>query len=73
MPRSMTLIQELTITDDVTGLFNARHLYTLLDEQVAQGQVFSLMFVDLDHFKSVNDTHGPPYREPVCSQKSAAC
>jgi diguanylate cyclase (GGDEF)-like protein len=56
--RSMTLIQELTITDDVTGLFNARHLYTQLDEQVARGQVFSLMFVDLDHFKSVNDTHG---------------
>jgi diguanylate cyclase (GGDEF)-like protein len=56
--RSMTLIQELTITDDVTGLFNARHLYTMLDEQVAGGQVFSLMFVDLDHFKSVNDTHG---------------
>jgi diguanylate cyclase (GGDEF)-like protein len=56
--RSMTLIQELTITDDVTGLFNARHLYTMLDEQVAQGQVFSLMFVDLDRFKSVNDTHG---------------
>ena len=56
--RSMTLIQELTITDDVTGLFNARHLYTMLDEQVAMGKVFSLMFVDLDHFKSVNDTHG---------------
>jgi diguanylate cyclase (GGDEF)-like protein len=56
--RSMTLIQELTITDDVTGLFNARHLYTMLDEQVASGQVFSLMFVDLDHFKAVNDTHG---------------
>ena len=56
--RSMTLIQELTITDDVTGLFNARHLYTMLDEQVALGQVFSLMFVDLDRFKSVNDTHG---------------
>jgi diguanylate cyclase (GGDEF)-like protein len=56
--RSMTLIQELTITDDVTGLFNARHLYTMLDEQVAQGQMFSLMFVDLDRFKAVNDTHG---------------
>jgi diguanylate cyclase (GGDEF)-like protein len=56
--RSMTLIQELTITDDVTGLFNARHLYTMLDEQVAHGQVFSLMFVDLDRFKLVNDTHG---------------
>lgn len=56
--RSMTLIQELTITDDVTGLFNARHLYTLLDEQVREGRVFSLMFVDLDRFKTVNDTHG---------------
>ncbi len=55
---SMTLIQELTITDDVTGLYNARHLYTMLDEQVAKGQVFSLMFVDLDRFKVVNDTHG---------------
>lgn len=56
--RSMTLIQELTITDDVTGLFNARHLYTLLGEQVAERREFSLLFVDLDHFKSVNDTHG---------------
>ncbi len=56
--RSMTLIQELTITDDVTGLFNARHLYTMLDEQVALKQDFTLLFMDLDHFKSVNDTHG---------------
>ena len=61
--RSMNLIQELTITDDCTGLFNARHLYVSLDEQVklagpgARGQ-FSLLFVDLDRFKSVNDTHG---------------
>src|SRR6202789_4365686 len=56
--RSMTLIQELSITDDCTGLFNARRLYTMLDERVSHGQVFSLMFVDLDRFKSVNDTHG---------------
>jgi len=56
--RSMTLIQELTITDDVTGLFNARHLYTTLDEQVALNAEFTLLFVDLDHFKSINDTHG---------------
>src|ERR1700712_1277840 len=56
--RSMTLIQELTITDDVTGLFNARHLYSMLDDQVRTGGVFSLMFMDLDHFKTINDTHG---------------
>jgi len=56
--RSMTLIQELTITDDCTGLFNARHLYTMLDEQVLRRGVFSLLFMDLDRFKQVNDTHG---------------
>ncbi len=61
--RQMTRIQELSITDDCTGLFNARHLYTLLDEEMAQIQMrgrrpFSLIFIDLDHFKSVNDTHG---------------
>ena len=56
--RSMTLIQELTITDDATGLFNARHLYTLLDQEVASQNPFSLLFMDLDRFKNVNDTHG---------------
>ena len=56
--RSMTLIQELTITDDCTGLFNARHLYTLLDEAVTARKGFSLLFIDLDRFKQVNDTHG---------------
>ena len=61
--RSMKLIQELSITDDCTGLFNARHLYQLLDEHVAastpaRNTQFSLLFLDLDHFKVVNDTHG---------------
>ena len=61
--RSVKLIHELTITDDCTGLFNSRHLYTLLDEQIdlAAGDrstQFSLLFVDLDRFKQVNDTHG---------------
>jgi diguanylate cyclase (GGDEF)-like protein len=61
---TMKLIQELTITDDVTGLFNARHLYSMLDEQIALGGAggkryqFSLLFVDLDRFKQINDTHG---------------
>jgi diguanylate cyclase (GGDEF)-like protein len=61
--RSVQLIHELTITDDCTGLFNARHLYTLLDEQIALSasnnrHQFSLLFLDLDRFKQVNDTHG---------------
>lgn len=61
--RSVKLIHELTITDDCTSLFNARHLYTMLDEQIDifagnRTHQFSLLFVDLDHFKEVNDTHG---------------
>ena len=61
--RSVERIHELTITDDCTGLFNARHLYTLLDEQLAEfnqrpAHQFSLLFMDLDRFKQVNDTHG---------------
>jgi diguanylate cyclase (GGDEF)-like protein len=55
-------IQELTITDDCTGLYNARHLYKTLDTEVYRsarfGYEFSVLFIDLDHFKHVNDTHG---------------
>jgi diguanylate cyclase (GGDEF)-like protein len=62
--RSVNLIHELSITDDCTGLFNARRLYAILDEKAAlttpmgKPVPFSLLFLDLDHFKSVNDTHG---------------
>jgi diguanylate cyclase (GGDEF)-like protein len=60
--RSVEKIQELTITDDCTGLYNARHLYKTLETEVYRsarfGYEFSVLFIDLDHFKSVNDTHG---------------
>src|SRR5947209_19410222 len=55
-------IQELTITDDCTGLYNARHLYKTLETEVYRssrfGYEFSVLFIDLDHFKAVNDTYG---------------
>ncbi|MGC2258100.1 MAG: sensor domain-containing diguanylate cyclase [Candidatus Sulfotelmatobacter sp.] len=55
-------IQELTITDDCTGLYNARHLYKTLETEVYRssrfGYEFSVLFIDLDRFKAVNDTHG---------------
>ena len=60
--RAVEKIQELTITDDVTGLYNARHLYTTLESEVYRsarfGYEFTVLFIDLDHFKRVNDTHG---------------
>lgn len=58
----MARIQQLTITDDATGLFNVRHLYSILahelDESSRKRQPLSLLFLDLDRFKSVNDLHG---------------
>ncbi len=55
-------VQELTITDEHTGLFNARHMRSLLNSEVARSKRFkhplSLVFLDLDGFKAVNDTHG---------------
>lgn len=60
--RAVERIQELTITDDCTGLYNVRHLYRMLEEYsspVTHGsEPFSLIFIDIDHFKDVNDQHG---------------
>lgn len=55
-------IQQLTITDDTTGLYNVRHLYEVLESELQRCRKsqtpVSLAFVDLDRFKLVNDEHG---------------
>jgi diguanylate cyclase (GGDEF)-like protein len=60
--RHVKRIHELTITDDCTTLYNARHMGVILDTEIYRSQrynyEFSLVFIDLDHFKQVNDTHG---------------
>lgn len=60
--RDVARIQQLTITDDTTGLFNVRHLYDVLARELencaSQRVPASLIFLDLDRFKQVNDVHG---------------
>jgi len=60
--RRVKRIHELTITDDCTSLYNARHMGFILETEIYRSQrynyEFSLVFIDLDHFKQVNDTHG---------------
>jgi diguanylate cyclase (GGDEF)-like protein len=60
--RAVERIQELTITDDCTGLFNSRHLFSVTESELERSRRFSLpfsvIFIDLDHFKRVNDLHG---------------
>jgi diguanylate cyclase (GGDEF)-like protein len=60
--RAVKRIHELTITDDCTGLFNVRHLQKVLENEIERSlrfkKSFTLIFIDLDRFKSVNDKHG---------------
>lgn len=55
-------IRMLSLTDEVTGLFNQRKLVEDLEFYIAryphEKQVFSLLFVDIDYFKNVNDQFG---------------
>jgi len=55
-------IQTLAIQDNLTGLYNTRYLYqslqTLIETSAAQETPFSLVFLDVDDFKQVVDTHG---------------
>jgi diguanylate cyclase (GGDEF)-like protein len=60
--RDVTRIQQLSVMDDCTGLYNARHLYDVLAKELKRctpkGLPVSLAFLDLDKFKMVNDVHG---------------
>ena len=60
--RAVQRIQELSITDDCTGVYNSRHMFTVLAEEVRRserfGYEFSVLFLDIDHFKAINDQHG---------------
>ncbi len=59
---SMITIQEMAIHDDLTGFYNRRHLMELIgtekNRSVRTGSVFSLVMLDLDKFKNINDTYG---------------
>lgn len=55
-------LKGLTFTDDLTGLYNQRYLEVILDRELSLAKRndvrFSILFLDMDHFKAVNDTHG---------------
>src|SRR5918996_2972949 len=55
-------VEDLAYLDDLTHLFNLRYLDMMLDREIQSahqnGAPFTLLFLDLDYFKSINDTHG---------------
>lgn len=55
-------LRELAITDDLTKLYNSRHFYHQLENEIQRYNRYqrslSLLLIDVDHFKEFNDTYG---------------
>jgi diguanylate cyclase (GGDEF)-like protein len=62
LEKSLAIIKEMSIRDELTGVYNRRHLMELLEHEYHRisrgGARFSVAMLDIDHFKSVNDTYG---------------
>lgn len=62
LQKALKMVHSLSIRDELTGLFNRRHLMDMLSIEKKRadrgGQLFSVGIVDIDHFKKVNDTLG---------------
>lgn len=66
----------MALTDDLTGLYNHRymcaHMETALDRVRNGGKTLSLLMIDIDHFKRVNDTHGHAFGDEVLRRLAAS-
>ena len=55
-------LKKLSIQDPLTELFNSRHFYAQLGDEIQRAERYlhplSLIFIDIDHFKAINDTYG---------------
>ena len=64
-----------SVTDELTGLSNRRYLFTVLDAffadydvTAAQPRSMAFLFLDLNHFKEINDTFGHPAGDKLLKQ-----
>ena len=62
LEKALGRIEELAIRDELTGLYNRRYLMDALEREKKRadrtGRLFSIIMLDVDHFKRVNDTYG---------------
>lgn len=67
--------QRLSITDPLTGLWNYRYLQMALEQEIERatrfGRPLSLLMLDLDHFKDVNDAYGHQRGDAVLVELAA--
>jgi len=73
--RRTAQLEHLMLTDPLTGVGNRRHLMASLEAEVERARRYQrnlcVMFMDLDHFKWVNDTYGHPVGDGVLVAASA--
>ncbi len=66
---AQTHLKHMAITDDLTGLRNRRYIIERLEEEYQRskrtGDFLSLVMLDIDHFKNINDTHGHLFGDVV--------
>jgi diguanylate cyclase (GGDEF)-like protein len=68
-------LEQLSIIDDLTGLYNRRHLNRVLKQEYQRSKRYttdlSCLLLDLDHFKQVNDTYGHEFGDTVLKKFSS--
>ena len=64
-------LKKLTIEDSLTGLYNSRHFFDQLDKEIKRSNRYmhpiSLIFIDVDNFKRINDTYGHMIGDEILS------
>lgn len=73
--RAMIKLRELAIFDSLTGLYNRREFLRLMDDEVARVNRLptvptTVLMLDIDHFKSINDTYGHQVGDAALAQLS---
>ncbi|PKH02615.1 GGDEF domain-containing protein [Psychromonas sp. MB-3u-54] len=68
-------LEKESSTDPLTGVYNRRHMDKCLQEEIAKAQRYkfdlSLLLIDLDNFKLINDQHGHQVGDQVLTEMSA--
>jgi diguanylate cyclase (GGDEF)-like protein len=74
---SADVLRRLATTDPLTGTFNRRHFMDLMAREQRRadryGAIYSLLMVDIDHFKKVNDTYGHQVGDQAIQAMADAC